>query len=94
MHDNKGDLLDVLTSITSQDDMSLLLEDLFTPREIKECSSRLHVAHLLNEGYSYNSIEEKTGASATTIARVSRCLSEGAGGYALALNLLSKKEKL
>ncbi len=88
---NREDLLDVLTSITSHEDMSLLLKDLFTPREIRECSSRLHVTLLLDRGNPYNSIEEETGASAATIARVSRCLNEGGGGYALALKILSDK---
>ena len=37
---------------------------------------------------SYAAIEEATGASATTIARVSKCLSYGSGGYNAALNAL------
>ena len=62
-------------------------------REIKETSQRLAVARQLDAGKSYSAIEEATGASATTIARVSKCLSYGAGGYNAALNVLDDAEK-
>ena len=75
------DLLTVFSKIQDKDDIFLLLEDLFTIREIRETSQRLAVARQLDAGNSYASIEKATGASATTIARVSKCLSYGAGGY-------------
>ena len=83
-----GDLLKVLTSIDDEDAMFALLEDLFTIREIRESSQRLAVARMLDAGNSYAMIEETTGASATTIARVSKCLSYGTGGYRAALDEL------
>ena len=81
-------LLDVLVSIDDKDTMFSLLEDLFTIREIRESSQRLAVARMLDCGRSYAQIEQATGASATTIARVSKCLSYGAGGYRVALDAL------
>lgn len=81
-------LLRVLAALDDEDIVFALLEDLFTIREIKETSQRLAVARLLDAGKSYAAIEEATGASATTIARVSKCLSYGSGGYAAALNVL------
>ena len=86
------DLLAVLTAIDDGDTMFALLEDLFTIREIRESSQRLAVARMLDGGKSYAKIEEATGASATTIARVSKCLSYGAGGYRAALDRLSSRE--
>lgn len=83
-------LLSVLASIDDEDTMFALLEDLFTIREIRESSQRLAVARMLDEGKSYIQIEAATGASATTIARVSKCLSYGAGGYRAALDTLSE----
>ena len=65
-----------------------LLQDLLTTREIRDMASRLHVAKMLNEGTSYSEIEKQTGVSATTIARVSKSLSEGSGGYKKALQML------
>lgn len=83
------DLLRVLADLDDVDVIFELLEDLFTIREIRETSQRLAVARLLSEGKSYAAIEDLTGASATTIARVSKCLSYGTGGYAKALAVLA-----
>jgi len=58
-----------------------LMEDLCTIGEVHEMAQRLTVAFMLDSGESYLAIQEKTGASATTIARVSKCLNYGAGGY-------------
>lgn len=82
------DLLHVLAALDDPDTIFELLEDLFTIREIRETSQRLAVARLLDSGMSYAAIEEATGASATTIARVSKCLSYGSGGYRAALEIL------
>ncbi|WP_172135231.1 YerC/YecD family TrpR-related protein [Adlercreutzia sp. ZJ473] len=86
------DLLRVLSALDDEDTIFALLEDLFTIREIRETSQRLAVARLLSAGKSYAVIEEATGASATTIARVSKCLSYGTGGYASALEVLARTE--
>ena len=82
------DLLRVLAALDDEEVVFALLEDLFTIREIRETSQRLSVARLLSEGKSYAAIEKETGASAAPIARVSKCLSYGAGGYAAALDVL------
>ena len=82
------DLLHVLADMSDEDDIFALLEDMFTIREIRETSQRLAVARMLADGKSYASIEKVTGASATTIARVSKCLAYGAGGYEKAIALL------
>ena len=87
------DLLRVFAALDDEDVIFSLLEDLFTIREIKETSQRLAVARQLDAGKSYSAIEEATGASATTIARVSKCLSYGAGGYNAALNALDERRE-
>ncbi len=81
-------LLSVFAGIDDADDVFAFLEDVFTVREIREISQRLAVAKLLDSGKSYYEIEQATGASATTIARVSKCLTYGSGGYAKALEIL------
>lgn len=86
------DLLRVFAELDDVDTIYHLMEDVFTIREIRETSQRLAVARLLSSGKSYLAIEEATGASATTIARVSKCLSYGAGGYAVALAVLDAAE--
>jgi len=86
-------LLDVLSALDDKDTLFALMEDLFTIREIKESSQRLAVARLLDQGRSYAQIAETTGASATTIARVSKCLGYGSGGYRAALDVLAVLEE-
>lgn len=81
-------LLNVFASIDDPDEIFNVLEDLFTVREIRETSQRLEVAGRLNAGESYSAIERATGVSATTIARVSKCLGYGSGGYKNALKIL------
>lgn len=82
------ELLRVLAAMDDEDEIYRLLEDLFTVREIKETSQRLAVARLLTEGKSYSAVEAETGASTATIARVSKCLSHGSGGYEKAITIL------
>lgn len=81
-------LLKVLVGVSDTDSAYALMEDLFTIREIRETSQRLAVARLLDAGKPYVAIEEETGASATTIARVSKALNYGSGGYRTALDIL------
>jgi len=57
------------------------LRDLMTEGEIIEFAKRLKVAEMLTDGFSYSSIEKETGFSSTTIARVSKWLNNGMGGY-------------
>jgi TrpR-related protein YerC/YecD len=86
------DLLSVLGSLSDADQIFALLEDLMTIREIKETSQRLAVARMLDQGKPYTAIERQTGASATTIARVSKALNYGAGGYRAALSVLDARD--
>ena len=86
-------LLEVIAGVKDTDVAYAQLEDLFTIREIKETSQRLEVARMLDSGKPYVAIEEATGASATTIARVSKALNYGSGGYRHALDILEKTRK-
>lgn len=85
-------LLKVLVTLDDPDQVYALLEDLLTIREIKETSQRLSVARLLADGRPYTTIAQETGASATTIARVSKALNYGMGGYARALDILASED--
>lgn len=81
-------LLSVLANMDSEDEVYAFLQDLCTVREISEMSQRLEVARLLAGGQSYVFVQETTGASATTISRVSKCLNYGSGGYEDALRII------
>ena len=81
------DLLRVFAALDDEDTVYTLLEDLFTIREIRRRRSGWPWRASSMPGKSYAAIEG-TGASATTITRVSKCLSCGSGGYNAALNAL------
>jgi TrpR-related protein YerC/YecD len=82
------ELLRALLTLDDADEAYALLLDLCTVREIKEMAQRLEVAKLLAAGEHYSAIQETTGASATTISRVSKALNYGADGYKRVLERL------
>ncbi len=65
-------------------EMRAFLVDLCTPAELEAIGDRWRVVPLLLEKAPYREIHERTGVSVTTIGRIARCLSFGAGGYVLA----------
>lgn len=81
-------LLDAFAQLKTPDDVYDFLLDVCTVREIHDMAQRLAVARMLAEGVHYDDVREATGASTTTISRVSRCLHYGADGYAKVLDLL------
>ena len=83
------ELLRALLTLESPDDAYAFLVDLCTVREIQEMAQRLEVARLLSAGEHYTDIQESTGASATTISRVSKSLNYGADGYRTVLDRLA-----
>lgn len=74
-------LLEAFASLNDPDAVFAFLQDVCTVREIQEMAQRLEVARMLAAGEHYDNIREATGASTTTISRVSRCLNYGADGY-------------
>jgi TrpR-related protein YerC/YecD len=77
-----------LSQVESPEELARLFEDWLTPREIEELKSRLDIAYRLYRGQTYETIQQETGASSTTISRVRRCIYYGAGGYRLVFERL------
>ncbi|MDO4537670.1 MAG: YerC/YecD family TrpR-related protein [Coriobacteriales bacterium] len=84
-------LLSCLSLMETEEELRAFLCDLLTPRELDDLAQRLEVAYLLERGKSYTSVSRQTGASSTTVSRVSKCLNGAAGGYRLALTRLTSK---
>jgi len=84
------ELLKALLLLHDSDEAYALLIDLCTIREIQDMAQRLQVARLLAAGEHYSAIQDATGASATTISRVSKALNYGADGYARVLGKLAE----
>ncbi len=77
-----------ILSLQNEDEARRFFRDLLTEKEIEEFSRRFQVAKMLEKKVSYVKIEEKTGMSSTTIARISKFLNGAFGGYQLILNRL------
>src|SRR5690606_33795384 len=83
-------LLLALCSIDDPATMQNFLRDVLTEKEIIEISARLEAAKMLASGKKYTDITEKTKLSSRTVARISRWMKNGTGGYAAALRIIDK----
>ncbi|OGF26465.1 hypothetical protein A2477_03285 [Candidatus Falkowbacteria bacterium RIFOXYC2_FULL_47_12] len=81
-------LVEALLTLKNQAEMKKFLRDLLTEAEINEFARRWQAAQMLDQKVPYSIIIKKTGLSSTTVARISKWLNNGAGGYRLVLNTL------
>ena len=70
-----------LIKLETEEECENFLEDLCTFKELESMCQRLQAAKMLLEGKTYNEITEETEISSATLARVSRCVRYGSGGY-------------
>jgi TrpR-related protein YerC/YecD len=77
-------LLEALLALRTPGEMKAFLDDLCTPAELEAIADRWRVVPLLLEETPYREIHDRTGVSVTTIGRIARALSFGAGGYRVA----------
>src|SRR3989344_7228135 len=82
-------LFKAILSLQSLDECQNFLRDLLTKAELKEFANRWKVAQMLAKKTDYKKIEKETGMSSTTIARISKWLTTGTGGYQQAINKLN-----
>lgn len=86
MDDNKiQDLLNTILALKDIKEAKRFFRDLLTEAELDEFGNRWFAARMLNNDVSYNQIQRATGLSTTTIARISKWLKRGKGGYKLML---------
>lgn len=76
-------LFKAVLKLENLDEARKFFRDLLTETEIKEFANRWEVARMLVRKVPYSEIEKKTGMSSTTIARISKWLKKGMGGYKL-----------
>ncbi|MEK7166976.1 MAG: YerC/YecD family TrpR-related protein [Patescibacteria group bacterium] len=81
-------LINAILTLKTFDEAKRFLRDLMTEKEIEEFSKRLQTAEMLNAKISYSVIEQKTGMSSTTVARVSKWLNRKQSGYKIIINRL------
>ncbi|MBP8976681.1 MAG: hypothetical protein KBG83_08195 [Bacteroidetes bacterium] len=80
-----NELYEAILKLETLEECQCFFRDLLTDTEIREIAERWKVAKLLSQGIPYAKIEEETGVSSRTIARVGRWLKQGKGGYSLLL---------
>jgi len=83
---NTDDLATALLLFIEKTELKRFLRDLLTENELIEFGKRWQAARMLNKQVSYAAIVKKTGLSSTTVARISKWLKSGTGGYRAALN--------
>ncbi|MCB0334403.1 MAG: helix-turn-helix domain-containing protein [Bdellovibrionales bacterium] len=80
------ELARVFLLLETEDEARAFLRDILTETELLELSKRWKAARMLDEGVPYTTIVRETGLSSTTVARISKWMQEGEGGYRLLLD--------
>ncbi len=80
IQENK-EFIKAVLALGTTDEAQRFLRDLLTEGEIEEFAKRLKAARMLSAGSTYAVVEKETGFSSTTVARVSKWLNNGKGGY-------------
>ena len=75
------ELYSEIVKLDSVEECELFLGDLCTIKELYSMAQRLKAAKMLLEGKTYNEVIEETDISSATLARVSKCVRYGKGGY-------------
>ena len=83
-------LANAVLSLETPEECEKFLTDLCTVREISSMAQRITVARLLRDKKTFAEIEEATGMSSATIARINKCVQYGADGYTLVLDKMEK----
>ena len=87
-------LFNTILNIEDLSQARSFFRDLLTEQEIEEFANRWEVAVMLANNISYSKITKNTGMSSTTIARISKWLNKGMGGYKSLINKLEAKSKI
>lgn len=83
------DLFNAILALKNIQEARKFFRDLLTEQELIEIGNRWKTAQMLNRKIPYSKIEKETGLSSTTIARISKWLNKGKGGYKLILRRLN-----
>ncbi|MBQ8284361.1 MAG: TrpR-related protein YerC/YecD [Clostridia bacterium] len=85
----RQELYKEILKLETVEEAEKFFDDLCTIKELEAMSQRLAAAKMLLDGKTYQEIVAETEISSATLARVSKCVRYGAGGYE---SVLTKKE--
>lgn len=89
----ENDLFAAITALKTESECRNFFKDLCTPAELQALVDRWQVVGYLEQDLPYRKIHDLTGVSVTTIGRVARFLSDGFGGYSIALERTADHRK-
>ena len=82
------ELWEAILLLKNKEECRKFFRDLCTLEEIIAMADRWQAAKMVSQKLDYRTIAKKIGMSTTTVARVSRWLNYGDGGYRLILKRL------
>ena len=91
IEEKSPDLSKVFLSLKNEEELKMVGRDLMREREVRESARRWEVAKKLDAGETYEKIQEQSGEAMATIAKISRWLKEGTGGYKMMIERFKKK---
>src|SRR5699024_12318760 len=80
------ELCDAILTSENREECYQFFDDLCTVNEIQSLSQRLQVAKKIKQGYTYETIEQESGASTARLSRVKRSLQWDNDAYTMNLD--------
>ena len=80
-----------ILKLKSVEECEKFFDDLCTIKELESMTTRIKAAKMLLENKTFLEVIEKTNISSATLARVSKCVRYGDGGYKTILEREEKK---
>lgn len=90
---SKTELYKAILGLKNLREAEIFFHDLLTKEEQAAFANRWQVAKMLYEGASYVEIQKMTSLSSTTVARTSKWVKKGKGGFLLALKRTEKTQR-
>ncbi|MCL5438944.1 MAG: YerC/YecD family TrpR-related protein [Patescibacteria group bacterium] len=72
--------------IKTKKNLTIFIEDLFSPEKTLDFAQRLKIAKLILEGKTYEEIAAEIPVSTSTISKIGQVIKFGKGGFALLQN--------
>ena len=84
------ELFDEILKLETEEECTKFFDDLCTINELDAMLQRVKAAKMLLEDKTFQEVIKETQISSATLARVSKCIKYGDGGYK---DILEKKKK-
>ena len=84
------ELFDEILKLETEEECEKFFDDLCTINELDSMLQRIKAAKMLLEDKTFQEVIKETNISSATLARVSKCIKYGDGGYR---QIIEKKKK-